>query len=120
MSKPGFLAVTGGVAPGLGQHLRRHVHADGAAGGADLASGDEDVEAAAAAEVEHDFAGFQRGERGGIAAGKPHVRAVGQRLEFLDGIAEFAGKLVGVLRRGTAARDAGPQQPAEVSWAILA
>ena len=75
----GFLAVTGGIAPRLGQHFRRHVHADGAAGRADLASGDEHVEAAAAAEVEHDFAGFQRGQRGGVAAGKPHVRAVGQR-----------------------------------------
>ena len=103
----------------LAEHFRRHVHADGAAGRADLAPGDEHVEAAAAAEVQNHFARLQRGERGGIAAGKAHVRAFGQRLEFLDRVAEFLRKFVGVLRRGTAAGNAGAAQPALVSWAIL-
>ena len=102
----GFLPVMRDVVARLAEHFRRHVHADGAAGGANFASGDEHVETAAAAEIEHGFAGLQRGERGGIAAGKPHVRAVGQRLEFLDGVAEFARELFGLLRRGTAAGDA--------------
>ncbi len=50
--------------------------------------------------------GFKRGERGGIAAGKSHVRAFGQRLEFLDGVAEFASQFFGLLRRGAAAGNA--------------
>ena len=68
------------VAARLAEHFRRHVHADGAAGGANLSSGNENIESATRAEIEDDFAGLQRGERGGVAAGKAHVRAVGQRL----------------------------------------
>jgi len=67
----GIFAVTGEVAAGLAEHFRRHVHADGAAGGTNFATGDEYVEAAATAKVEHGFAGFQRDECGGITAGKP-------------------------------------------------
>ena len=74
--------------------------------GADLAAGDEYVKTAAAAEVEHNLAGLQRRQRGGVAARKSHVRAFGKGFEFLDRVTEFARELVGVLRRGTAARDA--------------
>jgi hypothetical protein len=42
----GLLSAIRGVAARLGNHFRRHVHAGGAAGRADLAVGDENVEAA--------------------------------------------------------------------------
>ena len=67
--------------------LERDVHADGSARGTDLAPGDEDVEAAAAAQVEHDLARFEGGQRCGIAAGEAHVRAFGQGPEFVRAVA---------------------------------
>ena len=96
---PRQLAVLRRVPPRLGQHLRRHVHANSAPGRPHLAAGDENIEAATAAKVEHRFAGLQRGERGGVAAGQTHVRTVRQRLEFAHRIAEFASELVGIRRR---------------------
>ena len=84
----------------------RHVHADCPARRPDLTSSNEHVKPAAAAEIQQTSPGFQSGQRGGVAAGKSHVRALRQGFEFLDGITEFAGELVCILGRGTAARHA--------------
>ena len=48
---------------GAGDHGGGHVDADGLASGADFAGGEEDVEAAAGAEVDDGFAGFEAGQR---------------------------------------------------------
>jgi hypothetical protein len=63
------------VDPGLalvlfrqGEHLVGHVQAIGLARGADAPRGEKHVDAAARAEVEHDFSRIQPGERRGIAA----------------------------------------------------
>ena len=58
----------GGVAARELEHLVGHVEADGLAGGADAAGGDEHVGAGARAEVEHDFAVVEVGDGGGDAA----------------------------------------------------
>ena len=83
-----------GVAAGCGvgasalNHLGRHVDADGAAGGADLLRGQKDVEAAAGAEIDDDFAGLEVRGRGGIAAGEAHVGFCGNGGELFGGVAE--------------------------------
>src|SRR5262249_48835045 len=63
----------GRVAPRRVNHLRRHVHADGFAGRADLGRRQQYVDAAAATEVHDGFAGAQTGESGRVAAGEAEV-----------------------------------------------
>jgi hypothetical protein len=65
-----------------------HVDPDGAARRADLAPGYEDVEAAAAAEVEHHLARLESRQGVRIAAGQPHVRALGKGGELLRRVAD--------------------------------
>ena len=50
------------------EHVVGHVEPVGFAGGADTLGGEQDVDAAAGAEVEHGFARLQLDQRGGIAA----------------------------------------------------
>ena len=63
------------------EHLVGHVEPVGLAGGADAAGGQQHVDPAAAAEVEHDLAGLQVGERRGVAAAEAgeHGRRRGGR-----------------------------------------
>ncbi len=56
------------VRPGEGQHLVSHVQAIRLAGGPDALRREQHVDAAAAAEVEYDFACVQVREGGGVAA----------------------------------------------------
>jgi len=65
--------------------------------------GDEHVKAAAAAEMSTTSPGFNAASAAGCRT-ESHVRAVGQRLELLDGVTEFAGELVGVLGRNRSMR----------------
>ena len=53
----------------------------------------EDVEAAAAAEVEHHLARLQRGDQRRVAAGEGHVRPLGNRGEVLRGVADLGREL---------------------------
>ena len=90
------------------QHLGRHVDADHAAGGADSLRREEAVDAAAAAEVEHAFAGLESCEFLRIAAAKAEVCAFGQRVEVGLRIAEFERRVwVGSATTGRAARAVG-------------
>ena len=97
--QPGALAIGRDVLPRLGQHLRRHVHADGPAGRPHFAAGNEHVEPAARAQVQHHFAGLERGERVGIAARETHVRTLGQRGQFFGAITDVLGQVFGRHRR---------------------
>ncbi len=69
-------------------HGGRHIDADGATGGADHVGGEEDIEAAAGAEVDHHLARFEMRGCGGIAAGEAHVGGRGDGGELLGGVAE--------------------------------
>ena len=80
-----------GVGAGALDHGGGHVDADGAALRADHLCGEEDVEAAAGAEVDDHFAGAQVGGGGGIAAGEAHVGGGGDGGELLGGVAEGFG-----------------------------
>ena len=59
------------------EHLIGHVKAIGEPGRADPARGEQHVDAATAAEVQHGLARFERGEGGGIAAAERCVQRVG-------------------------------------------
>ena len=85
------VAAGGGVGAGAVDHGGRHVDADGAAGGADLLRREEDVEAAAGAEIDDHFAGPEVGGGGGIAAGEAHVGVGGDGGELFGGVAEGFG-----------------------------
>ena len=63
----------GGVFAGEGDHLGGHVDAKDLARFADHLRGEEAVDAAAGAEVEHHLAGLERGDGRGIAAAERHV-----------------------------------------------
>src|SRR5438309_2356878 len=56
------------VLAGEGQHLVGHVEPVGPAGRAHPLRGQEDVDAASGAQIEHRLAGRELGERGGVAA----------------------------------------------------
>src|SRR5690606_18076654 len=72
----------------LRHHLGRHVDADDAPGRPDLPGGEEAVDAAAGAEVEHGLARPQGRDRLRVAATEAEVGAFGQRGEVLRAIAE--------------------------------
>src|SRR2546427_9335858 len=78
-----------GARAGTLDHGRRHVHADRAALRADPARGEEDVETATRAEVEHHLArrDLRVGER--AAAAEAQVRLLGDRLDLLVGVANL-------------------------------
>jgi hypothetical protein len=58
----------GGVGTGELEHLRGHVHAVGETGATDPAGGEQDVDAAAGAQVRDDVAFVQVGDEQGVAA----------------------------------------------------
>jgi hypothetical protein len=58
------------------QHLMGHVDADHVAAVADLPRGQKAVEAGAAAEIDHDLAGFEVRDRLRITATKPEIGAL--------------------------------------------
>ena len=125
-------AGVGGVAPGEGEHLVGHVDADRATGRADATRGEQDVDAAARAEVEDGLALAQLGDRDGIAAAeRREERGVGdafarRRVVQLEavragdvGAAAVAAAAARVRRvepssrrwRSPRSRRTGPQQP---------
>ena len=81
-------------------HLGRHVDADDAAAWARRARGEEAVDAAAAAEVEHGLARLQREQRERVAAAEAEVGALGDRGEVVGVVAEL-GVERAVVQRAT-------------------
>lgn len=71
---------------------------------ADLAGGQEAVEARAAAQVEHDLTRLKTGDRLRIAAPEPEVRALRNGDEILRGVPELKGQKLGCLGAWCAAR----------------
>ena len=95
------LVIRRGVLPREGEHVGRHVDADHTARRADLGAGQEDIEAAAAAEVEDHLTGLQGGDGRGVATGEAHVRPLGEGTEF-HGIVADAGGQSGDIERAAA------------------
>jgi hypothetical protein len=79
------------VGAGLGNHFRGHVHPDDPACFADLPPGEETVKAAAAAEVEDNLAGFERGDGLGVSAAQPHVGPLRHGADLLGAVAKLLG-----------------------------
>ena len=100
------------------EHLVGHVEPVGDAGGADAAGGEQHVDAAAGAEVEHGLALVQVGHRGrDAAAERGQQRGVGQLVLLAVGVeagAEELGLLVG---DHCGVR---PQQPAAAVGSVVA
>ena len=100
----------GGIALGQGQHLIGHVEAEGSAGGPDAPGGEEDVDPAARAQVEHALALVQLRDGGRVAAAErsEHGR-IGQ-----------LGALEGGVQRRRRCRPRAPQQalafPVASTW----
>src|ERR1039457_458305 len=78
------------VLVGEGQHLVGHVEAVGFAARRDAPRGEQDVDAAAAAEIEDRFAGFQLGQRGGVATAERGQDGGFGELAGLFGVVEIA------------------------------
>ena len=92
------------------EHLVGHVEAVGLAGRADPAGGEQDVDPAARAEVEHGLALVQLGDRGRVAAAEGgQLGRVGQRVAVL-GVVEAGAEHLALL---VGDRAASPQQDAE-------
>ena len=87
------------VGAGQLEHLVGHVQAVGGAGRADAARGEQHVDAAARAEVEHRLALLELGDRERVAAAqRGQQRGVGQLAAFVGRVqrgAELLGLLVG-------------------------
>ena len=71
------------------KHFIGHIEAVGSAGGADAAGGEQHVNAAAGAEVEHYFTRTQFGERGGIATTERGEQGFFRDLDDLRGVIEI-------------------------------
>ena len=97
-------------APGEREHLVGHVEAVRDAGRADAARGEDHVDAAARAEVEHDLALVQLGDRGRVAAAERGGRGrLGQLAALLVGVEALAEARVS--RAAGAAAAAGARRP---------
>ena len=84
-----------GVGEGQGEHLVGHVQPVGLAGGADAAGGEQDVDAAAGAEVEHAFAFVEVGDGERVAAAEGGGDGVGgQGVALVGGVEGGAEVLV--------------------------
>src|SRR5271157_719102 len=88
------------VLVGEGQHFVGHVEAVGFAAGRDAPRREQDVDAAAASEVEDCFAGFQFGQRGGVAAAERGQHGGLGELAGLFGVVEVAGDGVAAIEAG--------------------
>ena len=73
-----------------------------------LLAGDEHVEPAARAQVQHHLARLQRGQRVRVPARQTHVRPLGQRRQLFRAIANMLGQVLRCRRRGAAARRRRP------------
>ena len=88
-----------GAGSGLLQHGGGHVYSDDASAGADLAGGDESIEAGAAADVEDGLAGAQVAEGEGVAGtGKGVDGALGKRVYESLVVAQHAGQGASVVK----------------------
>ena len=93
------------VFAGKREHVVGHVEAVGFAGRADAPGGEQHVDAAAGAEIEHGLAGLEFDERGGVAAAERGEHGLlGEQALFI-GAVEIGGD-------GVAAAQAGSQQAA--------
>ena len=92
------------VFAGQGQHFVGHIEAVGFAGRADAPGGEQHVDAAAGAEIEHGFAGIELGQRGGIAAAERSQHRFFGNLAGLRGIIEIRGdRIAAAIERGRGA-----------------
>ena len=93
---------------GEGEHLVGHVKAVGDAGRADALGGEDDVDAAARPQVEHDVALVQLGHRGRVAAAEARqggrVRKVTALVARVQRLAEGARRVVLAAGAAAAAR----------------
>jgi hypothetical protein len=85
------------VGAGEVEHLVGHVEAVGGAGGGDATGGEQDVDAAPGAEVEHGHAVAQLGHRGRVAAAERGLEGAGGHLVALAGGVEAGAEPLGLL-----------------------
>src|ERR1017187_2962956 len=89
------------------QHFIGHVEAVGFAAGRHAPGGEQDVDAAAASEIEDRFAGLQFGQRGGVAAAQRGQHGGLGELAFLFGVVEIAGDGIAAIQAGGGGSAAG-------------
>ena len=82
--KPTFVR----VAPGFAEHIRGHIDPNHAPLGANLRGGQEAVETTSGAKINDHFARFERRNRFGVTAAKPHVGTLRDRRQIVFAIAK--------------------------------